>query len=293
MQFLANGLCSAAVYSLVAVGFGLVFFAARTFHVAHGAVFTAAGFVAYGLMIPCQLPLPVAVVGGIAGAAILGSLIELLVYHPLINPRKSRHASPAVLMISSLGVYTVVVNAIAMLAGNDTKVLRPGVDKTVAVLGAILTRVQLAQLTTAILVLGAFGLVLRATHFGRTIRALADDAELTAIMGHNVRRTRLGVFAVGSALAGMGGILMALDVGIDPHIGFQALLMAAVATIVGGFGRLMAPALGALILGVLQSLVVWQTSQKWSSAVVFGVLIVVLLVRPNGLLATQKRVEEA
>jgi branched-chain amino acid transport system permease protein len=292
-QFLANGLCNAAVYALVAVGFGLVFSGARVFHVAHGAVYTAGAFVAWALLVPLHLPLAAAVAGGVLAAAILGMLVETIVYYPLISPRRARRASASALMVSSLGAYTVTVNLIAILAGNDTKILRPGVEKTVTVCGAILTHVQVAQLLCSIVGLAGVWALLKFTHLGRTVRALADDPELAGIMGHNVRRVRLALFALGSALAGAAGILTALDVGVDPQVGFHAVLVAAVATIVGGYGRLLAPALGALVLGVLQSLVVWQTSQKWSSAVVFGVLVVVLLVKPSGLLSSRKRLEEA
>jgi branched-chain amino acid transport system permease protein len=292
-QLLANGVCTAAVYSLVAVGFGLIFFAARTFHIAHGAVYTTAGFVTYGALIPLGWPLVPSVLVGLAAGAVLGVLIEFGVYYPLIDPRQGRKASAAIVMMSSLGTYIVVVNAIAMIAGNDTKVLRPGVGKTVRIAGTILTHVQVAQLISAVLVIVLLALILRWTHFGRIVRALADDPELVGIMGHNVRLIRLGVMVVGSLLAGASSILVALDVGVDPQVGFNVLLIAAVATIVGGFGRLLAPALGALILGLLQSIVVWQTSQKWASVVVFAVLILVLLARPQGILASAKRMEEA
>lgn len=292
VQFLANGLCSAAVNSLIALGFGLIYFACRIFHIAHGAVYTLAGYVAWAAFVVLGWPLVLAFCAGMGAGVALGIIIELSVYYPLINPRRSRTASPAVAMMSSLGVYIVGVNLVAMIAGNDTKVLRPGVEKTVYLSGAILTHIQVVQLITAAVVLILFGVVLWRTQIGRTIRALADDPELVSIMGYNVRLLRLGVMAIGSALAGAGSILVAFSVGIDPHVGFPAVLIAAVATIVGGFGCLLAPALGALILGILQSIVIWQTSQKWAPAVAFGVLIVMLILRPRGILATVKRLEE-
>jgi branched-chain amino acid transport system permease protein len=292
VQFIANGICNAAVYSLVAIGFGLIFYATKTFHIAHGGIYTFAGFICYAVLIPLGWPLSLAIIIGIVAGTVLGLLIEVAVYYPLVNPRKNRNASPAILMISSLGAYIIVVNIIAIWAGNDTKVLRPGVEMTINLWGAILTQVQVAQILIATIGIISLATVLRFTHLGRTIRALADDAELISTLGYNIRALRLAVFAVGSSFAGVGSILTALDVGIDPQVGFHAVLVAAVATIIGGFGRLLAPAFGALILGLLQSIVIWQTSQKWSSAVVFAVLVLVLLFRPQGLLASKKRLEE-
>jgi len=291
LQFIAIGFCNASVYSMVAVGFGLIFFSCRTFHIAHGAVYTLAGFTTYAGLALLGWPLAASAAGGLIACITLGAVIEIVIYYPLINPQRARKASSAILMMSSLGAYIIVVNFIAMIAGNDVIFLRPGVAQTVKVPGVILTHVQVAQLIVGGGSLGILAIALRVTQFGRTIRALSDDPELVSILGHSVRMYRIGIMVAGSALAGAGSILAALDVGINPHVGFSAVLTAAVATIAGGFGRLLAPALGCLLLALLQSFVVWQTSQKWSSAVVFGFLILILLLRPQGILSSVKRLE--
>jgi branched-chain amino acid transport system permease protein len=112
-------------------------------------------------------------------------------------------------------------------------------------------------------------------------------------MGLNIQTVRLFVFALGSALAGTAAILSALDVGMDPHGGMPALLTAAVALIIGGVGTFEGAMVGAFLLGVLQSLVIWQASARWMDAVTFGLLVLFLLFRPQGLLGQRRRLEEA
>lgn len=293
LQFLANGLCNAGVYSLVAVGFGMILFAARTFHIAHGAVYTTSAYACYAALTLGGMPLALALIVGAAAGIVTGVLCERLVYYPLITPRRTSKASPTVIMISSLGAYIVIVNLLALTFGNDTKILRPGVESTISMDTVILTRIQITQVLVAGVCLLILWLALKSTNFGRTLRALADDDELVGVLGYNVRVLRTCVFAVGSVLAAIGAMLSALDVGITPHAGFEVVLIAAVATIIGGRGRFLAPVLGSVTLAVLQSVVAWRTSQKWTNLVVFGILILFLLLRPEGLLASRKRAEEA
>ena len=157
----------------------------------------------------------------------------------------------------------------------------------------ILTQVQLAQVLVALTVIGSYWFFLSRSSLGKLCRAVADDSTLASVLGVKVNRTRFVAFAIGSGLAAVGAVLVALDVGVDPNVGFPAVLVAAVACIIGGLRRFIAPALGGLLLGLIQSLVVWRTSAKWESAVTFAILIVFLLFRPQGLLQTERRTEEA
>jgi branched-chain amino acid transport system permease protein len=214
--------------------------------------------------------------------------VEFLVYRPLDRKK----ASSAVLMISSFGVYIVGVNAVAMFFGNESKILRSGIEDTYHIGSVILTRIQLLQIVCGIAIFLAYWLFLRRTALGRICRAVADDSTLASVLGVRVEGTRALVFALGSLLAGAGAILMALDVGMDPHGGLPMMLASAVACIIGGLHRFLAPALGGLLLGVLQSLVVWKTSAHWESGVTFAILILFLLFRPQGLFGRAERLEE-
>lgn len=289
MQFVANGLCKGAVYALVATGFGLIYTTSRVFHIAHGAVYTLTAYALFCSLALLKLPLTASVGLALVTAAAAGALIELGVYRPLDR----KQASSSVVMISSLGVYIVLVNLIAMFLGNDTRILRSGVQSTHTFGDVILTEVQLAQMLLAPAVIGVYWVFLSRTSLGRLCRAVADDSTLASVLGVKVERTRLVAFVAGSCLAAVGAVFVALDVGIDPHVGFPAVLVAAVACIIAGLQRFIAPAFGGLLLGLIQSLVVWKTSSKWESTVSFLILITVLLFRPQGLLQLQRRIEEA
>jgi len=289
IQLLANGFVNGCLYALMALGFALIYNTTKIFHIAHGAVYTAAAYICYALHIQLHLPLAVALAGAVAAATALGALIELCLYAPLTR----RNASTLVALLSSLGLYVALVNLIALLFGNETKVLRPGIEKTYRALGVILTRIQLAEVLAAVILLPLLVVLLKATLWGRIIRAVRDNPTLAEVLGINLAAVRIAVFALGSALAGLAAALAALDVGMNPQVGMPALLIAAVALIVGGVGTFEGPVIGGFLLGLLQSLVVWQISARWTDAITFGVLILFLLFRPDGLAGRRRRLEEA
>jgi branched-chain amino acid transport system permease protein len=287
-QFIANGLCKGSVYALVALGFGLIYTTSGVFHLAHGAVYTFAAYALYSFLILLKIPIGAAIILTIFSAGIFGVAIEIFVYRPLAQKK----ASSAVLMISSLGVYIIAINLLAMLLGNETHLLRSGVEATISFGNVILTRLQIIQLLVSALTIVVYWLFLRFSPIGRICRAVADDPVLSLTLGIKVHSTRIVVFAIGSFLAAIGAVLIALDVGIDPNIGFPIVLVAAVACIIGGLHRFIAPAIGGISIGLIQNLVVWQTSAKWESAVTFALLISFLLFRPQGLLGIRQRLEE-
>lgn len=289
LQFLANGFCKGAVIALVALGFGLIYTTTRVFHIAHAAIYVLGAYALYAAMVLLKLPLPVAVGFALLVAIIAGMLVDWSVYQPLAK----RSASAAVVLISSLGVQIVIENLIALGFGNQSQILRAGVERTFSFGPVILTQVQIAQAIVGIVLTGAFWLFLKHSRAGQLCRAISDDETLASVLGVRVRRIRLLAFGLGSAFAAIGSMLVALDVGTDPHVGFSAVLAAAVACIIGGLRNFLAPAAGGLLLGLTQSLVVWRTSAKWEEAVTFGILILFLLFRRQGLFGGGGRVEEA
>lgn len=289
LQFLANGLCQGAVIAIVGLGFGLIYTTTRVFHIAHASIYVLAGYAVWAAMASWRLPLAVAIPLALTVAAVAGMLIDWIVYQPLAR----RSASTAVILISSVGVQIIFENALALTFGNQTRILRGGVEHTLSFGPVILTYVQLAQLIISALLTLTLWMFLKHTPAGQVCRAVSDDETLALVLGVNVTRVRLLVFALGSILGGIGAILVSLDVGIDPHVGFSAVLAAAVACIIGGLRNFLAPAAGGYLLGILQSLVVWQTSAKWRDAVTFGLLIIFLLFRRQGLFGVTQRAEES
>lgn len=287
-QFVLTGVCKGSVYGLMALGFGLIYSTTRVLHLAHSAVFVLA---AYGLYIGTdllRLPLGVGLLCGLVLAVVAGLLTERFVYWPLA----ARRAPGPILIISSFGVQVALVNLVTLVFGTTSQVAAQPFGSVVSLFGARITTIQALQLASLAVAFGAMALLLWRTRFGEIIRALADDPELASVLGFPVRRIRLVVIGLGSVLAALAGLLIFLDVGIEPHSGFPVMLAGAVACIVGGLRRLLAPAVGALLLGVLQSLVVWRVSGRWEEAVTFAILVAFLLVRPQGLFGVVQRVEE-
>jgi len=287
-QFVANAICSGSVVALVALGFAIVYNCTGVFHIAHGALIVAAAYIAYFMAAAAGFPLPVAFVMGLVGSALLAALTEILVYRPLYI----RQAPAPILLISSLGVYVVLVNSIAMLFGNETRVLRPGAAPTLVFGSVSITDAQALQVISAFLVILAGTGLLRWTHFGRTLRAITDSPVLSEVLGINVRSLRFVAIVMGTLVASLGMLLGSLDIGIEPNVGFEMVLVAATACIVAGKKSLLAPVSGAFLLALLQNLVVWKTSARWTSAATFSLLSFFLLVRPQGIFGTQRRVEE-
>jgi len=287
-QLLINAISVGCLYALMAVGFALIYNTSRIFHVAHGAVYTITGYLCYFFLLRLHWGTAVAVVMSILCSAILGAIIEIVIYAPLARKK----APLTVCLLSSVGLYIALSNIVVMIFGSDTKLLRPDIEKVYHFSGIVLTRIQLCQVVVSVCLIGLTLLVLRYTNLGRKMRAVRDNPTLTIIMGVNQRQVRLAVFALGSALAGTAAVLAALDVGVDPNMGMPALLTAAVALIVGGVGSFEGAAVGGLTLGLLQALVIWRISARWTDALTFTVLVLFLLCRPRGLFGIHRRLEE-
>lgn len=289
LQLFANGIITGCSYGLMALGFALVYFTTKTFHFAHGAIYTLASYLLFSFYNIWKIPLFVSIPLSLLITAILGILIDEIVYMPLVR----KNSSLLVHMLSSLGVYIVIVNLIAMFYSNETKVLNPGLQPTHSIGFIILTRIQLIIFVISLFLFFAFLIFLKITKLGMMIRAMRDNPELLMALGIEPRKIRWFVFSVGSVFAGIASILNGLDVGIDPNIGMPALLNGAVAVIIGGIGIFEGSFVGALILGSLQSIVIWKASARWQETITFLVLILFLLFRPQGIFGIRKRIEEA
>ncbi len=288
LQLLANGIVIGCGYALVALGFGLIYNATGIFHFAHGIVYTSSAYILFLFTIILNVAILPSIVAALIGASILGILIEIFVYSPL----KNKKAALATFIISSLGVYILIQNLIALIFGNETKVIISGVSETYHFESIILTEIQLLQVLLFVIFFLLFMLFIKKTKFGKAIRALSNNPLLAEVVGVNVRTTRIIAFGIGSFLAGIGAVLVSLDVGIDPNMGLSIFLLAAVAVIVGGMKSFTGPVLGGLFLGVIQSLVIWQTSARWQDLITFSVLILFLLFRPQGIIGRKRRLEE-
>ena len=284
-QLLLNGIIAGSIYSLVALGFSLIYQTTRFFHFAHGAVYTFGAYFAYLFYIQLGLDRVVAFPLACIGALVLGAGCELLVYRPM----RKRRATDLTLLIASLGLYTLLQNVISMAWGDDTKTMRTGeVVEGHAVMGARITDVQIMIIAATIVLITLMALVLTQMKFGKTLRALANDAELAQLSGINSDRYILYAFSIGSFLAAVAAIMISFNTDMTPTMGFNALVMGVVAVIVGGINSLPGAALGGLFIGLAQNLGVYWLPSKWQDTIAFVILILFLLFRPYGILGKKK-----
>lgn len=287
-QLVVNGVVAGSLYALVACSFGLILGATGTFHFAHGVVYAMGAYAAYFAATGLGLALAPAVAAGILAAALLGLLIELVIYRPL----RRIAASPLVILIASLGVLIVLENAIAIIFSTDAKVLEGFPRRTFIAGGVGFTTLHITMVAVSLAAFLGLLAFLRWTRSGQAIRAVANNPEMATIVGIDTPRVFLLVFALGSAVAAPAAILTMLDRGATPDMGMEAILIAAVAVIVGGIGSIPGAALGALIIGLAQNLGVMTIPSEWQAAIAFGLLLVVVIVRPRGLLGKKLRKAE-
>jgi branched-chain amino acid transport system permease protein len=285
LQFVVNGIITGILYSLSAIGFALVYNTTRIFHIAAAALYMAAAYVFFFAFHTLTLPLWTSAITALICTALLSLLCEWLIYKPLYNKQSSLN----VVMISSIGVMIILINTIALIFGNETKVIDNSIQKVFTFGEIIVTRPQVLQLLSGILLIVLFMSFLKFTKFGLKMRALSNDSVLFEVSGNSITTVRNLVFILSGIFLAAGSCLTAYDIGMDPHIGMPILINAMVAMIIGGIGRFNACILGGLLLGVLQALVVYQFSANWQNAITFLALLLFLFLRPQGIIGYKKR----
>lgn len=285
-QFIINGLITGILYSLLAIGFALVYNTTRIFHIAAAGIYVFAAYMLWYSFIQLHIPLFLSAVISILITMLISWAVEITVYRPL----KKRDSSLNVMMIASIGVMTIIVNVIALFFGHEAKFVNTAIQQTFNFGNIILTTPQLWQLTVGALVLVVSVLILKFTGIGRRIRAISEDEALYSTLGYNVNKTRNVVFAVSGAFIALASCLSAYDVGIGPDVGMNFLINAMVAMMIGGMGRIAPCIAGGVLLGILQSLAVSQIAASWQNAVTFTILLVLLFVRPQGIAGYKKRI---
>jgi len=285
LQFITNGLITGILYSLLAIGFALVYNTTRIFHIAAAGIYVFAAYMFWFFVAKAGLPITLASIIAIILTMLLSLLSELCVYRPL----KNKKASLNVAMIASIGLMTVIINTIAMFFGNETKVIENAILQPLAFGNIIITTPQKYQALVGIVVLVVFLIVLQRTNWGLRLRALSADETLFETLGYDTKKTRLMVFLASGAFIAIASCLTVYDVGLDPNMGMSILINAMVAMILGGVGKFSTCIAGGLTLGVLQSLTVYQFASNWQNAVTFLVLLILLFLRPQGIAGYKQR----
>lgn len=285
LQLLANGLVAGSGWAMVALGFGLIFRVTGTFHLAHGSVYAAAGYLAYTLAGELGLAWAPAFALAAAGATVLGCLIDLAIYRPL----RAREASGFVVLVSSIGVAVFLNNLFGLVWSHQVRNLTIAAGPGYALGPVTLSGVQVATVAVAAGATAGLLAFLGRSRVGLAMRAVANTPFMARTVGIPVERVRLVTFAAGSLLAAPAGILTTLDTGARPDMGLAVVLMGTIAVFVGGIGSLPGAALAALGLGLVINLGIWQWSARWQDAIAFSVLLLVVVVRPRGLFGIRQR----
>ncbi|MCC7336419.1 MAG: branched-chain amino acid ABC transporter permease [Pirellulaceae bacterium] len=287
LQLLANGIVNGAMFALLAIGFGLVYRSLRVFHVAYGACFVLSAFVYYLLVTCGGWPWWLAGLGSIATSAAIGTLMEAGFYWPFYRRRISSEA----VLVASLGLAIMLENVMALLFGNEVAAIPRGLSQSVTLGPVRLTMIQIAQFAICTSVASAVFLLLRLPSF-KIVLGMGENTELVQTLGHSLPRYRMLVLGLASGIAAVPACLVMTDVGMDVHAGMSYLLIAAVAVLAGGVARAPGWLLGAYLVAVLQSVVIWKFSAKWTGLVAFALLLAILLFRREGLVGLHKRKEE-
>lgn len=288
MQIVLNGVLQGILIGAVGMAFALVYRTTRIFHIALGSIGALSPYVVLAV-VGIGIHAWVAVVVAISAAICLGLLIEETIHWPF-----SRKLAPSeVHLIGSLGAYLVIVQCIALIWGDETQVLRVGMDQIWAVREVTLAQAQLlGPALTLVAILATFFWLNRASR-GLELRALADNPILVSLLGRNVRALRRWIFGISAALVSIAALSLAWDVGFNPHVGLKTVLLGMVAMIVGGTGSFIGPFVGGVLLGLLRAEVVWFGSSRWEEAVTFMLLGLFLYFRPQGIFARKLRLEES
>jgi branched-chain amino acid transport system permease protein len=293
VQELVNGLTTGSLYALIALGYTMVYGILKLLNFAHGDVFMVGAFLGYfviqwfggaaslSIPVPLLLILMLLIAGG--GCGILGVGIERFAY------RRLRDAPRIAPLITALGVSFFLENAALLLWGGSyreysTYAFIP-FSTGVTIFGVNVWIVQIMVVALSVILMIGLRLIVNRTKLGRQMRAVAADREAAEMLGINVNYTIAMTFFIGSVLAGFAGVMWGLVFNsIFTYMGFTAGLKAFTAAVVGGIGSIPGAVLGGLLIGLAESFVTGYISPAYTNLIVFGILILVLLVRPSGLL---------
>ena len=282
-----NGLGLGSIYALVALGYSMVYGIVQLINFAHGDIIMVGGYMVYLVMVVLGLPLWLAVVVSLLVCAAAGMLMERLAYHRLLTKGVPRIS----LLITAIGVSIFLQNAFMLLFNSDPKSMPTMFGKDmIEVAGLSVGLPTLLNIVVSVVMMVLLQLLVNRTKVGKAMQATSEDAGAAKLMGINTNRIITFTFAVGSALAAVGALLYCNTYPqISPTMGNLFGLKAFVAAVLGGIGSIPGAMLGGYLLGVAEVLTKAYISSEFTDAVVFGILIVVLLVKPAGILGKYRK----
>lgn len=284
-QLLLDGATLGSVYALIALGFSLIWAAIRNINFAHGDIYMLGAF---GALLtaeamdgaPPVVILPVVlIVGGIVGA-VAGGAVERIAFRPL------RNAPEVAPVIATLGIAIALQNAVRIISGSGFNRFPEQIYTTRHLIGPVrISLMQVIVIGLAVILMALLATFILKTNTGMTMRAMSMDLEMTTLMGVHVNRTILLTFVVSGLLGGVAGALVAVYYGVVTFsMGFIAAVKGYTVAVLGGIGNMAGAVVGGLVLGISESLAAGLISPGWKDAIALGLLVIIIVVRPDGLL---------
>ena len=287
IEQLINGLRTGSIYALIAIGYTMVYGIAKMINFAHGDIIMVGAYALYFSISVLGLPVPVALVITVIVCAVIGVVIEKVAYKPL------RSAPPLAVLITAIGMSFFLQSASLLIFGSTPIPFQSVIPNVNISVGPVV----ISSITVVTLIVTAIAMILltlfvNKTKMGSAMRAVSEDKGAAELMGINVNSTISLTFAIGSALAAVAGVLYICQYqSMKPTLGALPGNKAFVAAVLGGIGSIPGAMLGGILLGLIESVSKAYISTELADAIVFGVLIVVLLFRPSGLLGKKKIVK--
>ena len=285
LQQLINGVVLGSIYALIALGYTMVYGILFFINFAHGDILMFGAFVSLWLAASTKVHIVFVLLGGMIGAALMGITVERLAYRPI------RRGSRLSAILSALGVSIFLENLFIRLQGPRWRPFPEDIfpDKIFHIGNVQITLFQLTILGATVVLMLALTWFINKTKTGKAIRATSENAHAASLMGVNINRTIAIVFFIGSLLAGAAGVFIGGYFNtVYPMMGWMPGIKAFVAAVLGGIGNLPGAVLGAMVLGISEVMTVGFISSSYRDAIAFGILIIILLIRPQGLLGSKE-----
>lgn len=280
LEQLSNGLAIGSIYALTAIGFTMVYGIIRLINFAHGDVYMIGAFLTLLGVTTLNMPIVLAVLFGMVGSALIGVIIAKFAYSPVFKAPRIN------LFLSAIGVAIFLENFAMLLWGPETQSFPEVINNTVyKFLGLRISKLQIIIFVTTIVLVTLLNYIVKHTRMGRAMRCTSQDMDAARLMGINTNRIVYLTFAIGSALGATAGALVGMYYkAVFPMMGFVPGLKAFISAVIGGIGSIPGAMIGGLIMGVAESLGAAYISSGSRDAIAFIILIVILLVKPSGIL---------
>ncbi|MDR1515574.1 MAG: branched-chain amino acid ABC transporter permease [Synergistaceae bacterium] len=272
------GLQIGSIYALVALGYSMVYGIVKLVNFAHGDIIMVGAYCVWYLMSRLAVPAWLAVPAAIALCSVLGVLIEKIAYKPL------RNSDRLALLVTAIGISLFLQNAVQLIFSADPRMFSNIFEGTISIGDRQFSNATAVTIATSTLIMIGLTLLVKRTKIGKAMRTVSEDGEAAQLMGINVNNTISFTFALGSGLAAVGAVFYCCSYSqIQPTMGNMLGLKAFVAAVLGGIGSIPGAMIGGVLIGVTESFTRGFISSQLTDAVVFGILIVVLLIRPSGI----------